>query len=448
MNNVSKEDIRKVIRDEGIEVIRVVFNDIVNVGRARNIPAKVFLDDVLENGVQYPSAMFSVDTAANFVLAAGAGFAGGYGSWMLKVDPATFTVLPWVDKTARVIADVYTLDGEPVSVYPRRVMQKVIRELESEDYSTFGAAELEFYVFRELSDAGYNPTWTGLQCYSEVKQSEVDALLWDMVVPFNSLGIQVEAANTEYGPGQFEISMKPKGGLGQADAAFYYKNSVKELMKKKGLLATFMTKPLSGKSGSGAHFHHSLYHLDTGKNAFYDANDKYGMSDVFKHFIAGQLAHSKAICALANPSINSYRRIRPYTFAPSNITWGFENRMCLIRVPDARGQATHLENRMPGADNNPYLMMAAMYAAGLDGIRNKTPLPDAVLNEDAYAITGEGQLPTSLEQALEALKADEALHKYLGADVINAFIALKTNELSRFNDYVTPWEVEEYSELF
>lgn len=448
MNNVNKEDIRKVIRDEGIEVVRVVFNDIVNVGRARNIPAKVFLDDVLENGVQYPSAMFSVDTSANFVLAAGAGFAGGYGSWMLRIDPATFTVLPWVQKTARVIADVYTLDGEPVSVYPRGVMQRVINELETEGYSTYGAAELEFYVFKELGDSGYQPSWTGLQCYSEVKQSEVDELLWDMVVPFQSLGIEVEAANTEYGPGQFEISMKPQSGLAQADAAFYYKNSVKELMKKRGLLATFMTKPLSGKSGSGAHFHHSLYHLDTGKNAFYDPNDKYGMSDIFKHFIAGQLAHSKAICALANPSINSYRRIRPYTFAPSNITWGLENRMCLIRVPHARGQGTHLENRMPGADNNPYLMMAAMYAAGLDGIRNKTPLPDPVLDEDAYAIRGEGQLPTSLEQALEALKQDEALHKYLGSDVINAFVALKTNELSRFSDYVTPWEVEEYSELF
>lgn len=448
MNKWSNDDIRKIIRDEGTEVVRVVFNDIVNVSRARNIPAKVFVDDVLENGVQYPSAMFSVDTAANFVLAAGAGFAGGYGSWMLKVDPTTFTVLPWAPKTARIIADVYTLDGEAVNVYPRGVMQRVLNELNSEGYSTFGAAELEFYVFEQLGQTDYVPTWTGLQCYSEVKQSEVDELLWDMVVPFQKLGIQVEAANTEYGPGQFEISMKPLRGLAQADAAFYYKNTIKELLKKRGLLATFMAKPLSGKSGSGSHFHHSLYRLDTGENAFYDSDDRYGMSDIFKHFIAGQLSHAPAICALANPSINSYRRIRPYTFAPSNITWGFENRMCLIRVPHVRGQGTHLENRMPGSDNNPYLMMAAMYAAGLDGIRNKTKLPDPVLNEDAYSISEVQQLPTSLEEALTALKNDEAMHKYLGSDVIKSFVALKKSELSRFNEYVTPWEVEEYSELF
>lgn len=448
MRNLTRDDIRKFIQDEGIEVVRVVFNDIANVARARNVPASTFLHDVLESGIQYPSAMFSVDTGANFVLAAGAGFAGGYGSWLLRVDPSTFTVLPWVSKTARIIADVYTLDGVPVSVSPRRVLQNILIEFERDGYATFGAAELEFYVFNRLDQTGYEPTWTGLQCYSEVKQAAVDEILNDMVVPMKSIGIQVEAANSEYGPGQFEVSMKPFSGLAQADAAFYYKTSIKELMSKRGLLATFMSKPLSGFSGSGAHFHHSLYHLSTGQNAFFDANEEHGMSQTFKHFIAGQLAHSAAICAFANPSINSYRRLRPYTFAPSNNTWGFENRMCLIRVPNARGQGTHLENRMPGSDNNPYLMMAAMYAAGLDGIRNQTPLSNPIKDEDAYASKGAKFLPTSLEQALEALQEDEVLGKYLGHDLISAFVALKRNEINRFNDYVTGWEVKEYSELF
>ncbi|MHB1628350.1 MAG: glutamine synthetase family protein [Bacilli bacterium] len=448
MKNFSTNDIRAVIAEQGVEVVRVVFNDLVNVARARNIPVASFLDNVLEEGLQYPSAMFSVDTAANFVLAAGAGFAGGYGSWQLKIDPSTFTVLPWARKTARVIADVFTLDGDPVSVLPRTVLQGVLAELEREGYSAYGSAELEFYVFRKYDKAGYEPTWTGLQCYSEVKQAETDDILYHLSVPMKEIGIQVEAANTEYGPGQFEISMKPFAGLGQADAAFYYKTAAKELMHQQGLHATFMTKPLSGQSGSGAHFHHSLYHAGTGQNAFYDEHDGNGMSDAFKHFIAGQLAHSRSICAFANPSINSYRRLRPYTFAPSNITWGFENRMCLIRVPKARGQGTHLENRMPGADNNPYLMMAAMYAAGLDGIRNRTPLPDPVQNEDAYTVSGSGQLPRSLEEALAALQADEALVKYLGRDMVDSYVALKGNELARFQNHVTDWEIQEYSELF
>ncbi|MCL6455058.1 MAG: glutamine synthetase family protein [Alicyclobacillus sp.] len=448
MNSMTAEDVRRVIQNEGIEVVRVVFNDVANVARARNIPADTFVQDVLEGGVQYPSAMFSVDTGGNFVLNAGAGFAGGYGSWLLKVDPATFTVLPWAPKTARIIADVYTLDGEPVPVYPRGVLRHVLAELERDGYSTLGAAELEFYVFRELNPSGYTATWTGLQCYSEVKQAEVDELLWDMVVPMKAIGIQVEAANTEYGPGQFEVSMKPFRGLAQADAAFYYKTSIKELMRKRGLLATFMAKPLTGLSGSGAHFHHSLYDIASGKNAFYDPADERGMSETFKHFIAGQLAHSAAICAFANPSVNSYRRMRPYTFAPFNVTWGFENRMCLIRVPHSRGQGTHLENRMPGADHNPYLMMAAMYAAGLDGIRKRTPLPEPVVGEDAYAVAGAPQLPVRLEDALSALQQDEVLRGYLGGGVIDAFVALKMNEITRFHNQVTAWEIQEYAELF
>jgi len=448
MRSLSTDDIRKIIQDEGIEVVRVVFNDVVNVARARNIPIATFLEDVLEGSLQYPSAMFSVDTSANFVLSAGAGFTGGYASWMLKVDPSTFTVLPWAHKTARIIADVYTLAGDPVNISPRGVLRNVLREIEHEGYSTYGAAELEFYVFKKYDKTGYEPAWTGLQCYSEVRQAEVDEILYDLAVPVKSIGIQVEAANTEYGPGQFEISMKPFRGLGQADAAFYYKTAAKELMHKRGLLATFMTKPVSGMSGSGAHFHHSLYHLSNGQNAFYDADDEFGMSEVFKHFIAGQLAHAPAICALANPSINSYRRLRPYTFAPSNITWGFENRMCLIRVPNARGQATRIENRMPGSDNNPYLTMAAMYAAGLDGIRNRTPLPDPIRGEDAYSAAGCGFLPSSLDEALEALQADEVLVKYLGQNLVNTYVALKENEINRFNNHVTDWELTEYAELF
>lgn len=449
MNKLTADDVRKVIQEQGIEVVRVVFNDLVNVARARNIPATTFLSDVLEGGMQYPSAMFSVDTAANFVLAAGAGFAGGYGSWQLRVNPDTFTVLPWTaHKTGRIIADVYTLDGTPVSVAPRTVLRNVLAEVAAEGFSTFGAAELEFYVFRKYDSSGYEPTWTGLQCYSEVKQAEVDDILYELSIPMQSLGIEVEAANTEYGPGQFEVSMKPFAGLGQADAAFYYKTAAKELMHQRGLLATFMTKPLTGLSGSGAHFHHSLYHQTTGQNAFYDAADAHGMSDVFKHFIAGQLAHSRAICAFANPSINSYRRLRPYTFAPSNLTWGFENRMCLIRVPQSRGQGTRLENRMPGSDNNPYLTMAAMYAAGLDGIRNQTRLPDPVLSEDAHAASEAGMLPSSLAEALAALQADASLIKYMGEDMVRTYVTLKQNEIDRFDNHVSDWEIKEYSELF
>jgi glutamine synthetase len=445
---VDRQEIERLIEEHHIEVVRVVFNDNANVARARNIPVKHFRDTVLEQGVQYPSAMLSVDTAANFVVPAGAGFAGGYGSWLLKIDPDTFSIIPWAKNSARVIADLYTLEGEPVAVAPRTVMRRVLDQLDQEGLRAYGAAELEFYIFKRFDAAGYEPTWTGLQCYSEVKQGEVDDLLYEITTGLAQVGIHVEAANTEYGPGQFELSINPGWGLTQADHAYTLKTAVKEMMAQRGLLATFMTKPLTGLSGSGSHFHHSLYRKTTGENVLYDQSDPLGLSATARHFIAGQLAHAAALSALANPTVNSYRRLRPYTFAPSNVTWGPENRFCLIRVPAARGQGTHFENRLPGADNNPYLMMAAMYAAGLDGIRRKLEPPAPVLGEDANTLAGAPELPRGLPDALRALEADEVMADLLGRDFVQTYAALKWNEVRRFEDHVSDWEIAEYRELF
>ncbi|MBE3591130.1 MAG: glutamine synthetase [Firmicutes bacterium] len=446
-SRVTPQDVRRLIEERGIRTVRVVFNDNTNVARARNIPAEAFLEDVIEHGVQYPSAMLSVDTSANFVLEAGGGWAGGYGSWLLRPDLETFTILPWAPGTARVIADLYDLDGNPVEIAPRRILSRVVEELRREGFTARAACEFEFYVFRRLAPDGYEPSWTGLNCYAEVKQAQVDDILNAISVGLNAIGLGIEAANTEYGPGQFEISMKHQPAVRAADHAMYYKTSVKELMQQKGYLATFMTKPLTGRSGSGSHLHHSLYRLD-GTNAFYDPDAPDGLSDIARHFIAGELAHARAICALANPTINSYKRLRPYTFAPANVSWGYENRMCMIRVPKARGQGTHLENRLPGADNNAYHLLAAVLAAGLDGIRRKLEPPAPVVDRDAYADASLPPLPQSLEEALDALNRDEVLVEMLGADFVRSYTALKNSELRRFRDHVTDWEVNEYAELF
>lgn len=444
---MNRQDVERIIHEKGIRTVRVVFNDNSNVARARNIPAGVFLEDVAENGVQYPSAMLSVDTSASFVLEAGEGFAGGYGSWLLKPDLDTFTVLPWADGSARVIADLYDLDGNPIEIAPRQVLKRVLEELRREGLTARAACEFEFYVFRRFGTDGYEPSWTGLNCYAEVKQAQVDDILQAISVGLTDIGLGIEAANTEYGPGQFEISMKHQDALRAADNAFVYKTSVKELMQRKGLLATFMTKPLTGRSGSGSHLHHSLYDLD-GRNVMHDPAAADGLSDLARHVIAGEMAHAAAICALANPTVNSYKRLRPYTFAPSNVSWGYENRMCMIRVPRARGQATHLENRLPGADNNPYHLLAAVLAAGLDGIRRRLVPPEPIVGRDAYAADDLTPLPSSLEEALAALNADEALVSLLGRDFIRSYTALKRSELRRFHDHVTDWEVNEYAELF
>jgi len=440
--------VRQTIESEGIKTVRVTFVDNSGVTRARNATAATFANHGMEDGIQYPSAMLSVDTAANFVVPAGAGFASGYPSWVLKPDLSTFVVLPWAPGTAKVLADVYTLDGDRVEVAPRSVLTRVLAALAAEGYTTHGACEHEFYVFRSFEGGRPQPSWTGSNCYAEVKQHQVDDILTALSANLDAIGLGVEEANTEYGPGQFEISAGHFEGLRAADMAVYYKMAVKEIMFQMGYVATFMPKPLNGHSGSGAHFHHSLYSSATGRNAFDDPAGAHGLSAVARWFIGGELRHARAICALANPSVNSYKRLRSYTFAPSNISWGLENRMTLLRVPHGRGQGTRLENRVPGADNNPYLMMAAIYAAGLDGMRHKIEPEHFIQHEDAYARADLPDLPASLADALAALQQDEVLCELLGHDFVDTYTKLKGSEVARYNDYVTDWEVQEYLELF
>ena len=441
------EDVRRLIDEHGITTVRVTFVDNSGVTRARNVTAATFARHGITDGIPYPSAMLSVDTGANFVVPAGAGFASGYPSWLMKPDPGTFTILPWVPGTAKIIADLYTLDGEVVEVAPRRVLQRIVEELRTEGYTTRGSSELEFYVFKSVEQGIPQPTWTGINCYAEVKQQQVDGILATLSANLDAIGLGVEEANTEYGPGQFEISSTHFAGVRAADMSVYYKMAVKELMFQQGYTATFMTKPLNGCSGSGAHFHHSLYDLG-GKNAFADPDGEHGLSDVARWFIGGQLAHAGAVCALANSTVNSYKRLRPYTFAPAAACWGLENRMTLVRVPHARGQGTNLENRAPGADNNPYIMMAGIYAAGLDGIRRRIEPSHFIQGEDAYARADLPPLPTTLQEALAALRADEPLVGLLGQSWVDTYTALKGNEARRYNDFVSNWEVNEYLELF
>ncbi len=444
------DHIREQIARHNIHTVRVTFMDNSGMVRARNVPAGHFARTALEEGIPYPSAMFSVDTAGNFVPAAGAGIAGGYTSWLLKPILESFVILPYNPGTAKMLANVHYLDGGIVQAVPRQVLNNVLALLAEEGFTVRGAAEIEFYVYKSPVDGTPQPTWTGKNCYSEVKQQQVDDILTALATSLNDLGLGVEEANTEYGPGQFEISMTHFPGVRAADMAVYYKMAVKEVMFRLGYTATFMTKPLTGQSGSGSHFHHSLYDKN-GKNAFDDPVGEHGLSDICRWFIGGQLHHAAAVTALANPSINSYRRLRPYSFAPCNVSWGLENRFCYIRVPHSRGAGTHVENRVPGADNNPYLMMAGIYAAGLDGIRQRIEPVGFIQGEDANARADLAPLPRSLAEGLAALKADTALVNVLGEDFVSSYLALKGSEVARFEEFLdqtTEWEVREYLELF
>ena len=444
MDKQHADNIRHLINEKRIHTVRVCLHDTSNIQRARFVSSRHFLDKVMQSGIAFPSIMFSLDMSAEVVMEASDGFEGGFPSWLVKPDLATFGIVPYSPGTARVIADVYKDEATALETVPRYVLKKVLSRYRELGIQVKGAFEYEFYIFRKNGDT-LEPAWQGLNLMSEVKQSTVEELLLAIISNLSEMGAGPEVANTEYGSGQFEITNSPFWGLEIADMAHYYRTSIREIVSKYGLTATFMAKPVADHSGSGAHIHLSLY--DTGgKNLLYDETTVDGLSTLGRSFIAGQLHHGRAMCALVNSNINSYKRLQPYKFAPTTSTWGYEHRGCMVRIPSSRGQNTRIENRLPGADTNPYLSLAAILAAGLDGIEKQMTPPAPQVNADPYA-SNTSPLPKTLEEAMAALNTDDFFRSALGSEFITQYLLLRRNELNRFNNWISDWEFKEYLEL-
>lgn len=357
----------------------------------------------------------------------------------------SFPSASYAPGVARIIADVWDEHGEPIPIAPRQVLREIIKQYRDLGYRVKGSFEYEFYVFKE-TQAGMEPAWSGLQCFSETKQSEVEDIMVDILHHLSEIGAGPEVANTEYGSGQFEVSNSPFWDIEIADMAFYYRSSIREILARRGYRANFMSKPVNDTSGSGAHLHHSLFDEDN-RNVFYDSSRADGLSDLARWFIGGQLFHAKTISALSNSTINSFKRLQPYSFAPYTVTWGYDNRACLIRIPPSRDEDTRIENRVPGADTDPYVALAVVLAAGLDGIKHRMEPPSPILNEDAYAANS-AILPRSLGEALHHLEQDDWAHKTFGEPFIQHYLKLRRAEYDRFLRYVTDWEQNEYQDLF
>ncbi|WCK56544.1 glutamine synthetase family protein [Aneurinibacillus sp. Ricciae_BoGa-3] len=438
-----KQYIQRLLRENNIHTIRMCLPDHTNISRSRNISSAHFLQTVLASGASYPSVLFSMDTSAKIRPELGSGFDGGYPSWLFEPDPKTFSILPYAPGIARIIGDVYETDGSPVSVAPRHVLRRVLDEIKQMGFQVYGAFEYEFYAFQGKTNPP-EPAWEGLQLFSEFKQAEVQQIFTAAMLSLSEMGAGPQIANTEYGSGQFEITHEPFWDIEIADMAFYYRTSIREILQQKGLRVTFMSKPFTDMSGSGSHLNLSLYNRDKG-NVFYDNSKPDGLSDICRWFLAGQLHHAAALCALSNPTVNSYKRLVPYSFAPTTATWGYENRTAMIRIPHILGNGMRIENRLPGADTNPYLTLAATLAAGLDGIRRQLE-PPAPLERSGYE--SGSKLPRSLGEALLALGQDELFHDLMGSEFVEHTLKLRTAEWERFSRHVTDWETAEYMDLF
>jgi glutamine synthetase len=379
----------------------------------------------------------------------------------LRPDLATLTIAhsgsPAI-ASAQVICDILTPDGERFAGDPRGVLAKALAEAAAMGYDYSVAAELEFFLLKAESpdgrprpvrhdSAGYfdHPLDVG----SEVRQEIVAAL--------DDRGIQVEASHHEVAAGQYELDLALGNALRSADQLVTLKYAVKAVAQRRGLHATFMPKPIFGAAGSGMHTHQTLNEAGKDVNAFYDRADQYHLSPIARHFIAGQLAHASALCAVVAPLVNSYKRFVPGFEAPVAISWAQTNRSALIRVPRAGSgdrAAIRVEFRAPDPSCNPYLAFAVMLHAGLSGIRQKLPLPPPV-EENLYAFDPDrlaryqmGLLPRSLDEALRELRQDAVMREALGDHLLERFIEVKEMEWQSYEKQVSAWELDAYLETY
>ena len=375
----------------------------------------------------------------------------------LYPDLSTWMIFPWSTergKIARVICEVYTTDGKPFEGDPRNNLIRVLSDMRKAGFTDFNIGpEPEFFLFKmdengkpttELNDKGsyfdMAPMDLGENCRREI------------VLTLEEMGFDVEAAHHEVAPGQHEIDFKYADALTAADNIQTFKLVVKTIARKYGLYATFMPKPLAGINGSGMHLNMSLFH-DKG-NAFYDEKGNMQLSEDAFHFLGGLLKHARSFTAICNPIVNSYKRLVPGYEAPVYVAWSGSNRSPLIRVPNSRGLSTRLELRSVDPAANPYLAIAAVLEAGLDGLRNQLA-PREAIDRNIYRMDAEERqenhitnLPDTLHNALKDLAADEVIRNAMGHHLFQSFMEAKTLEYNSYRTQVSQWERDQYLELY
>jgi glutamine synthetase len=467
---------QEVIRRIGeldLRTVRFVVADQHGAPRSRSLSAQAAID-VFANGLDFSGAIYSLDTGNNVFVppfAPGGGFGidefTGFPDVVLVPDPATFRVLPWADRTGWILCDVYFGNGRPVPLDGRGLMRRMLGELDAAGYGYLAGLEVEYYIVkvddRPLApeNAGFTPAppavsvfERGYQFLSEVRLDSVAGTLEVLRDGLTAVGLPPRSMEDEWGPGQMEFTFAPMAGLAAADAAVLFRSAVKQMCQRRGLLATFMCTPgLPNFFSSGWHLHQSL--TRDGSNAFASADA--ALSATGRQFVAGLLDHALPMMLFGVPTVNGYRRFRPYSFAPDRVCWAVENRGALVRVQGSPGDtSSHVEMRIGEPAANPYLYMAANIAAGLDGIRRG--LDVAAVEEDPYQAQAP-MLPTSMAEAADALEKDEFYPGTFGQGMVDYLLMMKRAELDRYNaataenppagdQPVSDWEMREYFEFF
>lgn len=439
----TKQDIMDLVQDEDVEFIRLQFTDIFGSLKNMAITASQ-LEKALDN-----KCMFDGSSIEGFVRIEES-------DMYLHPDPDTLAIFPWrpqQGKVARLICDVYRPGGEPFEGDPRYILKRAIREAEKLGYTFEVGPECEFFLFH--TDENGLPTTISHEQAGYFDLGPLDLgenARRDMVLTLEEMGFVIESSHHEAAPAQHEIDFKYDEALATADNIMTFKLAVKTIAKRHGLHATFMPKPKFGVNGSGMHINMSL--TRDGKNIFADPSDKQGLSKEAYYFIGGIMKHMKAMTAITNPLVNSYKRLVPGYEAPVYIAWSSASRSPLIRIPSNKGERTRIELRCPDSSANPYLALAVCLRAGLDGIANRILPPESV-DCNISAMSGEEKkergieaIPGTLQEAVSELEKDEFIKEVLGKHVSEKYIEAKKEEWARYRSQVTEWEINQYLNQF
>lgn len=439
--------LRDSLTEQGIDVLRFIYADVLGIARSKDVLVSQ-LDKAAHNGPAFCQGVW-VTTTGGDVLDAVNIASDGLQDLISSIEPDTITPLPFEPGVAYVIADALNPDRSPNLISPRTVLKKVIDEYNALGLQPVVGPELEFYIANVTEDGGYERALsrTG-RVYTTGTLVDPNGTFLHLMRMLDQMKIGVFAGNHEFSPSQYEINLWHSDALDAADRTFFFKAAIKDVVAQEGQHATFLGKPWSDEGGSGFHLHFSVTDMD-GVNQMHAGGSE--LSDVARHMIAGLTANAHALTALTNPTVNAFKRLGPDTLAPFRANWGYDNRSCMVRIPPERGQGTRLEVRVGDGAANPYLVIAGILAAALDGIKRGLDCPpDAVGmaydNEDAP------ELPMTFTAALDALEANAHLHEQMSKELVEVFLVMKRDEIRRYEETVadpatrdvTQWEVDEY----
>ena len=451
---------------EGLEVVRLSFADQHGILRGKTIMAGD-LASAFDSGITMTTTLLAKDTSHKTVYpvwSEGGGFGmeamSGAGDFVMLPDPATFRVLPWATSTGWLLCDIYFPDGTAVPFSTRRLLQQQIAALDDAGYAMTCGLEVEFHVFR-LEDPKLSPEDSGqpatppsvsmlahgFQYLTEIRADEHEAITGIIRREVLALGLPLRTVEVEFGPSQVEMTFQPMGALKAADTMVEFRNAVKQICRRHGYHATFMCRPaIPNIFSSGWHLHQSLCGVPGGENVFVPATDEEVLSPIGCHWAGGLLAHARAASVFSTPTINGYKRLKPFTLAPDRAVWSRDNRGAMIRAIGGAGDSgSRIENRIGEPAANPYLYIASQIAAGMDGLA-RTIDPGAPSDTPYEADVT--RLPTSLMEAVDVLDSDAFSRGAFGDQFVDYIVGLKKAEIGRFLSEVTDWEQREYFEIF